>query len=83
LFNGPHFGIVTAIKSKEKPILHHDIDKRFGLRGVLGGRGVASLLGAILKDAMSNRGAVSQNKHDALPAGETLLGDDCAPALYR
>jgi len=33
--NSPHVGIVTAIKSKEKPILHHDIDKRFGLRSVL------------------------------------------------
>ena len=33
--DGPHVGIVTAIKSKEKPILHHDIDKRFGLRSVL------------------------------------------------
>ena len=60
---GTHFRIVTAIKSKEKPILHHEIDKRFGLCSF---RLIGSLFEVVWKDGMSKSGAVCESWNDVL-----------------
>ena len=58
--SGTHFRIVTAIKCKEKPILHQEIDEGFGLRSLLSRRLIGSLLGALWRDCRSKSGAVSE-----------------------
>jgi hypothetical protein len=61
-----HFRIVTAIKSKEKPILHKEIDKGFGLRNFLLRWLVVSPPHVVPKDGVSKNGAVSESRHNVL-----------------
>jgi hypothetical protein len=63
---GAHFRIVTAIKSKEKPILHKEIDKGFGLRNFLLRRLVVSPSHIVRKDGVSKNGPVSESRHNVL-----------------
>jgi hypothetical protein len=63
---GAHFRIVTAIKSKEKPILHKEIDEGFGLRNFLLRWLVVSPPHVVRKDGVSKNGAVSESRHNVL-----------------
>src|SRR5208337_161236 len=69
--------IVTAIKCKEKPILHKEIDAGFGLRSCLCRRLVVSLLEVVWKDGMGKSGAVSECRHNV------LLNADMLAEIYR
>src|SRR6516164_9594618 len=61
-----HFRIDTAIKSKEKPILHKEIYKGFGPRSFLLRWLVVSPPHVVPKDGVSKNGTLFECRHNIL-----------------